>query len=92
MGRRTAEDTCEEDGQTRKRRGRNGDECVEEFNETPAPLKRTAGTREEEKRCVPGGGAGAGVCERIHLGNTKLCIIYQAAVGFVLVFTVRDRS
>lgn len=70
---------------------RNGDGRAEDFNETPAPLKRTAGTREEEKRCVPGGG-GAGVCERIHLGNTELCIIYQAAVGFVLVFTVRDRS
>lgn len=28
--------------------------CVKEFNEAPGPVKRTARTGEEEKRCVPG--------------------------------------
>lgn len=46
--------------------------------------------RERSAVCAPG--ASVSVCERIHLGNTKLCIIYQTAVGFVLVFTLRDRS
>lgn len=33
---------------------------------------------------------GKSVC--IHLGNTGLCIIYQTAVSFVLLFTLRARS
>lgn len=32
------------------------------------------------------------VCVRLHLWNTGLCIIYQTAVSFVLLFTLRARS
>lgn len=64
-----------EDGMETKR--------VEDFNETPGPVKRAAGSGEEDKGSVCR-------CERIHLGNTELCIIYQTAVGLVLVFTLPD--
>lgn len=35
---------------------------------------------------------GARVCVCVHLWNTGLCIIYQTAVSFVLLFTLRARS
>ncbi len=87
--------TWDGDTQSPQRRERAETETkrVEEFNESLVPLNCTAGAwAHEDQRACGSECVCVCVCVCIHLWNTGLCIIYQTAVSFVLLFTLQARS